>query len=64
MLLRVADAFVRLSSRPLFITMSLNTRTTALHAAALTGNVGVVKLLLERAADPSSRSHSHSLGMS
>ena len=47
------------AQRKLLLAQALSTRGTALHAAALNGNIGAVKLLLEHGADPASTKHSH-----
>jgi len=57
----VSDVMIRTRKHPrgVFIAMALSSRATALHAAALTGNIGAVNLLLKYGADPSSIVHSH-----
>jgi len=57
----VSDMMVRFQKSPrgIFVAMAYGTRATALHAAALVGNLGAVDLLLVRGADPSSINHSH-----
>ena len=54
---------VRLRKRPpaIFDSFSLLTRCTALHTAAFNGNLGAVRLLLKRGADPASTNHSHGM---
>ena len=61
MLFKIADLAVRLKAHPksLLSFLALSNRCTTLHAAALWGNVGAVKLLLERKADVHSTNHSH-----
>ena len=60
MICRVSDLMVRLKKHPrgIFIAHGLGTRCTALHTAALTGNIGALDLLLEHSADPASTKHS------
>ena len=61
LLCRVSDLMVRLKRNPSgkFVTFAYASRATALHAAALTGNVGALNLLLEHGADPLSTAHPH-----
>lgn len=63
LLFGIADVMVRLKKDPksLFVQLALANRCSALHAAALNGNVSSVKLLLERTpAVVNSTEHSHS----
>ena len=59
----ISDVIVRLRKEPrgVFIAMAFATRATALHAAALMGNIGALNLLLEHDADPASTVHSHAV---
>ena len=59
----ISDVMVRFLNQPrgIFIAMAFTSRATALHAAALTGNIGALNLLLEHSADPTSTSHAHAL---
>merc|ERR1711924_202424 len=61
LILFVCEVMVRLRRHPsgFYISLGLLSRATALHAAALTGNIGAVNLLLQHSANPASTNHAH-----
>ena len=64
LMMGVADMVLRLFRRPsmIFLCHAFSMRCTALHAAAFNGNLGGVKMLLEKGhADPASTNQSHKM---